>query len=59
MTKPLQALRAVPEVDAVVGKIGRLASALDPAPVNMVETVITYKPEYATDKDGRLILCRN
>ena len=50
------ALRAIPEVDSVVGKIGRAASALDPAPVNMVETVINYKSEYATDKDGRLIL---
>ena len=52
------ALRAIPEVESVVGKIGRAASALDPAPVNMVETVITYKPEYATDKDGRVLLYR-
>lgn len=47
------ALRAIPEVDTVVGKIGRADTALDPAPVNMVETVVTYKPEYVTDKDGR------
>jgi Cu(I)/Ag(I) efflux system membrane protein CusA/SilA len=50
------ALRGIPEADSVVGKIGRAASALDPAPVNMIETVITYKPEYVTDKDGRLLL---
>ena len=58
ISKQDMALRAIPEVDTVVGKIGRSASALDPAPVNMVETVITYKPEYATGKDGRLLLFR-
>ncbi len=58
LAKQDMAIRAIPEVDTVVGKIGRVASALDPAPVNMVETVITYKPEYATDKDGRLVLYR-
>jgi len=47
------ALRAIPEVDSVVGKVGRAESPLDPAPVGMVETVINYKPEYAVDKDGR------
>jgi Cu(I)/Ag(I) efflux system membrane protein CusA/SilA len=50
------ALRAVPEVDSVVGKIGRANTAIDPAPINMVETVITYKPEFITDKNGRLLL---
>jgi Cu(I)/Ag(I) efflux system membrane protein CusA/SilA len=58
ISKQDMALRAIPEVDTVVGKIGRAASALDPAPVNMVETVIAYKPEYATGKDGRLVLYR-
>jgi len=58
IAKQDMALRAIPEVDTVVGKIGRSASALDPAPVNMIETVITYKPEYAADKGGRLILYR-
>lgn len=41
-----RAIAAIPEVEAVVGKIGRVESALDPAPVSMIETVITYKPEY-------------
>ncbi len=41
-----RAIRNIPEVQAVVGKIGRVDSALDPAPVSMVETVITYVPEY-------------
>jgi len=47
------AIRAIPEVESVVGKIGRAESALDPAPVGMVETIITYKSEFKVDKDGR------
>ena len=43
------AIRAIPEVESVVGKIGRVESALDPAPLSMVETVINYLPEYKTD----------
>ena len=34
-----------PEVLDVVGKIGRSESALDPAPISMIETVITLRPE--------------
>ncbi|MBN1418598.1 MAG: efflux RND transporter permease subunit, partial [Planctomycetes bacterium] len=52
------AIRAIPEVDSVVGKIGRVDSPLDPAPISMVETIIRYIPEYATDKDGRRIRYR-
>jgi Cu(I)/Ag(I) efflux system membrane protein CusA/SilA len=52
------AIRAIPEVDSVVGKIGRADTALDPAPVNMIETVITYKTEYITGKDGRRLAFR-
>ncbi|MHC4759091.1 MAG: efflux RND transporter permease subunit, partial [Planctomycetota bacterium] len=47
------AFGSIPEVETVVGKIGRVESALDPAPISMVETVINYKPEYAIDKDGQ------
>ena len=36
----------IPEVDRVVGKLGRVNSALDPAPVSMIETMVTYKPEF-------------
>ncbi len=43
------AIRSIPEVESVVGKIGRVESALDPAPISMVETVINYVPEYKTD----------
>ncbi|MGB6066801.1 MAG: efflux RND transporter permease subunit [Desulfomonilaceae bacterium] len=43
------AIKAIPEVESVVGKVGRVESALDPAPLSMVETVINYLPEYKTD----------
>jgi len=45
-------VNAIPEVDMVVGKWGRVNSALDPAPVSMYENVINYKPEYILDEDG-------
>ncbi|ELR73111.1 Cobalt-zinc-cadmium resistance protein CzcA [Fulvivirga imtechensis AK7] len=44
---------SIPEVDVVVGKLGRVESALDPAPISMYENVINYKPEYAVDDKGR------
>lgn len=47
------ALYSVPEVDMVVGKLGRAETPLDPAPISMVETVINYKPEFKTDVNGR------
>lgn len=37
-------LRAFPEVARVFGKIGRADTSTDPAPLSMVETVITLKP---------------
>ena len=43
---------AIPEVELVVGKLGRVESALDPAPISMYENVINYKPEYILDEDG-------
>ncbi len=47
------AISAIPEVEGVVGKIGRADTALDPAPVSMIETIINYRPEYLCDRDGR------
>jgi Cu(I)/Ag(I) efflux system membrane protein CusA/SilA len=47
LRKQDMAIRAIPEVDSVVGKIGRVDSPLDPAPISMVETVISYVPEYS------------
>ena len=38
-------IRAFPEVENVFGKIGRAETATDPAPLSMIETTITLKPE--------------
>ncbi|MCA9192056.1 MAG: efflux RND transporter permease subunit [Planctomycetales bacterium] len=38
-------ISSIPEVKDVLGKIGRVESALDPAPAAMVETYIMLKPE--------------
>ena len=38
-------IKAVPEVVSVFGKAGRANSATDPAPLEMIETVINLKPE--------------
>ena len=38
-------LMEFPEVARVFGKIGRASSSTDPAPLGMVETVVTLKPE--------------
>ncbi|MDW7692144.1 efflux RND transporter permease subunit [Flammeovirgaceae bacterium SG7u.111] len=42
----------IPEVELTVGKLGRVESALDPAPISMFENVINYKPEYVLNKKG-------
>jgi len=39
------AIASVPEVESVVGKIGRAESALDPAPIGMMESIIILEPE--------------
>lgn len=38
-------IKAFPEVDIVFGKGGRASSATDPAPLGMIETIITFKPQ--------------
>jgi Cu(I)/Ag(I) efflux system membrane protein CusA/SilA len=38
-------IRSFPEVESVFGKAGRAATATDPAPTEMVETIINLKPE--------------
>jgi Cu(I)/Ag(I) efflux system membrane protein CusA/SilA len=52
LTKATEILRqqdaiiaADPQVAMVVGKVGRAETSTDPAPVNMSETTITFKPE--------------
>ncbi|MCC6465267.1 MAG: efflux RND transporter permease subunit, partial [Planctomycetes bacterium] len=37
-------IAAVPEVETVVGKLGRADTSLDPAPIGMVETILQIKP---------------
>ncbi len=39
------AIASVPEVESVVGKLGRAETALDPAPIGMMESIIILKPE--------------
>jgi len=46
------AIEAIPEVSSVVGKLGRVESALDPAPISMFETVIHYHDEFLSDASG-------
>ena len=38
-------IKSFPEVESVFGKIGRAETATDPAPLSMIETTITLKPE--------------
>jgi len=38
-------LKSFPEVETVFGKGGRAQSATDPAPLGMIETIITFKPQ--------------
>ncbi len=38
-------IKSFPEVENVFGKIGRAETATDPAPLSMIETTITLKPE--------------
>ncbi|SHJ73542.1 efflux RND transporter permease subunit [Propionispora hippei] len=35
----------IPEVDMSVGKVGRAESAMDPAPISMIETIVALKPK--------------
>ena len=45
-------LNSIPEVENVVGKWGRVNSALDPAPTSMYENVINYKSEFILNEAG-------
>ncbi|MEQ8471872.1 MAG: efflux RND transporter permease subunit, partial [Marinoscillum sp.] len=51
-------LTNIPEVDLTVGKLGRVESALDPAPISMYENVINYKSEYMVNQSGRRVRFR-
>jgi len=51
-------LTSIPEVELTVGKMGRVESALDPAPISMYENVINYKSEYMVDERGHRVRYR-
>jgi len=40
-----QLISTLPEIDRVFGKVGRADTATDPAPLNMIETLIKLKPQ--------------
>jgi Cu(I)/Ag(I) efflux system membrane protein CusA/SilA len=48
-------LTNIPEVELTVGKLGRVESALDPAPISMYENIINYKTEYILNEKGRRV----
>lgn len=52
------AVSAIPEVESVVGKMGRADSPFDPAPISMFENVINYKSEYITNENGERLRFR-
>ena len=35
----------IPEIDLSVSKVGRAETAMDPAPISMIETIVTLKPK--------------
>ena len=47
-----RSVNSIPEVDVMVGKWGRVNSALDPAPVSMYENTINYLPEFKLSESG-------
>ena len=52
------AVAQIPEITTVVGKAGRVESALDPAPLSMFENVIQYAPEFRTNEKGEVLTFR-
>ncbi|MBN1464162.1 efflux RND transporter permease subunit [candidate division KSB1 bacterium] len=52
LSKQDRAIGALPEIESVVGKLGRAETPLDPAPISMFETVINYKSQFI-DKNRR------
>ena len=45
MQKQDMIIKSFPEIDTVVGKLGRAETPTDPAPVEMFETVVALKPK--------------
>ena len=55
LRKQDMAINAIPEIESAVGKLGRVESPLDPAPISMIETIINYKSEYIVNDDGHIL----
>ena len=51
------AVTSIPEVEVAVGKLGRVESAIDPAPISMYENVVQYESEYIS-RDGEMLRFR-
>ena len=57
-------IKSFPEVESVFGKSGRAETATDPAPLDMIESAITLKPESqwpevdVMDMDGKVVAKR-
>ncbi len=55
MRKQDMSINSLPEIKSAVGKLGRVESPLDPAPVSMIETIIDYHNEFITDDNGKIL----
>jgi len=58
LQKQDMSFHSIPEIESVVGKLGRAETPLDPAPISMIETVINYKSKYIVDKNGHRMTFR-
>jgi Cu(I)/Ag(I) efflux system membrane protein CusA/SilA len=58
LQKQDMAFQQIPEIETAVGKLGRVDSPLDPAPLSMIETVINYHSEYLVDRAGHRLTFR-
>jgi Cu(I)/Ag(I) efflux system membrane protein CusA/SilA len=60
MLRQNRLIESIPEVASVMGKMGRAETALDPAPIGMIETIVLLKPYHEwpahefTRPDGRV-----
>jgi copper/silver efflux system protein len=52
--KQNKSIQSIPEIKTTVGKLGRVESPLDPAPISMIETVIQYKSQYLRGAYGKI-----
>ena len=43
--KTNEVIKSFPEVETAFAKVGRAQTATDPAPLAMIETIITFKPQ--------------